>query len=224
MMTVTVGPQTKINSCTCRISTTLQPRVAKPNRHVTVVKASGDDVKPFFESAPVVQQDKETTKALDMDELLEELTQSKDKGQRGELYFALQSLLILLVVFPPKGLGDIVTTSGFIALLGGVGFIASAALSLGDNLSPLPKPREGSQLVTDGLYSLTRHPMYSGLILSALGLGICTNNSERIVLALVLALVLDVKANKEEAFLMEKFGGEYGDYKKSVKKLIPWLY
>lgn len=30
---------------------------------------------------------------------------------------------------------------------------------LGKNLTPLPKPREGSSLVTGGAYSLCRHPM-----------------------------------------------------------------
>ena len=182
-----------------------------------------DDVKPFFESTPVTQE-QGTANPLVVDELIEELTQSKDKGKRGEIYFALQALLIFLVVFPPKGLGDIITTVGFIGLCGGIGIMASSGLSLGDNLSPLPKPREKSELVTDGMYSLTRHPMYSGLILSALGLGICTNNSERIFLALVLAFLLDRKANKEETFLVEKFGTAYEEYKTSVKKLIPWLY
>lgn len=204
--------------------------VTRQGRRV-LVKASNNDqtsesqkeVKPFFDTTAVEQQ-KTQSKALVVDELVEELRDSKEMGKRGEVYFALQSLLILLVIFPPKGLGDLITTIGFIGLLGGVGFIASAALSLGDNLSPLPKPREGSELVTDGLYAVTRHPMYSGLILSALGLGICTNNSERILLALVLAFILDKKADKEETFLVEKYGSAYDDYTKSVKKLIPWLY
>ena len=100
-----------------------------------------DDVKPFFESTPVTQE-QGTAKPLVVDELIEELTQSKDKGKRGEIYFALQALLIFLVVFPPKGLGDIITTVGFIGLCGGIGIMASSGLSLGDNLSPLPKPRD----------------------------------------------------------------------------------
>ena len=206
--------------------TTRQGFGLKTCRRIVVPRASEsvDDPKPFFESTPVVKSEENTTKPLDVEALVEELKNTKTGQNRGELYFALQSLFIFIVVFPPKGLGDIITTVGFIALLGGVGFIASAALSLGDNLSPLPKPREDGELVTGGLYSVTRHPMYSGLILSALGLGICTNNSERILLALALAVILDIKANKEEEFLVEKFGVSYEDYRASVKKLIPWLY
>ena len=34
-----------------------------------------------------------------------------------------------------------------------------ALLSLGRNLSPLPKPRKNHSLVTSGMYSYVRHPM-----------------------------------------------------------------
>jgi len=43
-------------------------------------------------------------------------------------------------------------------------------------------------------------------------------------LSLALLLLLDTKASKEEAFLVERFGDDYTSYQQSVKKLIPWLY
>lgn len=156
--------------------------------------------------------------------MMEELTDTTDLGNRGEGYFVVQVILIVLVLFPPRAAQDALTTLGFVSFLGGAGFLTWAVTDLGDSLSPLPKPRSDAQLVTDGAYEYVRHPMYSGLILSCLGLGICTSSAIRIVLSLCLFLLLDMKGDAEEAFLLEKYGERYTAYQKAVKKLIPYLY
>ena len=40
---------------------------------------------------------------------------------------------------------------------------------LGRNLSPFPRPLNNSNLVTTGIYRLTRHPMYYSLIFISIG-------------------------------------------------------
>jgi len=185
-------------------------------------------VKPFFDSSPASSVGdsavSESVSSVDLESLVEELSDTSDFGNRGEIYFAIQSVLILLVVFPAKGLSDAITTLGFLCFLGGGCIIAAAVLSLGDSLSPLPKPRADASFVTDGMYEYVRHPMYSGLILSCLGLGVCTNNATRIAVALCLLLLLDKKATKEEEFLVDRYGDKYIEYRRAVKKLIPYLY
>ena len=99
-------------------------------------------------------------------------------------------MLVLLVVFPAKGLSDFITTVGFISFLGGIGIIAWSVNELGDSLSPLPKPRDDAQLVRSGPYEYVRHPMYCALLLSCLGLGVATSNATRLVLSLALLLLL----------------------------------
>ena len=155
---------------------------------------------------------------------MEELTDTSQLGERGEFLFVLQAVLMLLVAFPAKGLSDFITTLGFFSFLAGLGMIAWSASELGDSLSPLPKPRENAELVTDGPYKYVRHPMYSALLLSSFGLGIATSNATRVVLSVAMLLLLDRKATKEEDFLVERFGDAYAAYQGSVKKLIPWLY
>ena len=56
-------------------------------------------------------------------------------------------------------------------VVGGV-FGTGGVLALGSNLTAFPKPIEGGTLVTKGMYRLVRHPIYTGLILGTLGLGI----------------------------------------------------
>ena len=157
--------------------------------------------------------------------LVEELLDSKRLGQRGESFFVLQAVLMALVVFPPGGLKEIVDVVGWSVLLVGLAIITAGSVSLGDNLTPLPKPREsGHSLVTDGMYKYVRHPMYGGVILGSLGLGVATGDETRLFLALLLFFALDKKASYEEGFLVEKYGNEYEDYRKKAKKLLPWIY
>lgn len=117
-------------------------------------------------------------------------------------------------------------TLGGCLCLGGLALITVGGLNLGQNLTPVPRPRDKDHtLVTDGIYQLCRHPMYGGIILGALGLALFTGDEARLGLSAVMFLVLDQKANVEEEYLEDKYPREYDAYKRSgVKKFIPWLY
>ena len=93
-------------------------------------------------------------------ELLEELLNSEQFGQRGEAWFALQIILSVLVLFPPGGIRQIVDVLGYCALIFGLGLISVAGFDLGQSLTPVPKPRDNNVLTTSGAYELCRHPMY----------------------------------------------------------------
>ncbi|WP_158869664.1 methyltransferase family protein [Maribellus comscasis] len=81
-----------------------------------------------------------------------------------------------------------------------------------------------NNLVTGGIYSICRNPMYVGNILLILGFGVFANSLLFLLLFFPLFLIIYraiIKA--EEAFLYEKFGQEYLDYTSKVKSLIPDL-
>lgn len=160
----------------------------------------------------------------DNKKLFEELMDTEQLGNRGEGYFLAQGVLMALVVLPPAGLKHIVDVAGAGLFLLAMATIVAGSLSLGDNLTPLPKPREEHSLVTDGMYQYMRHPMYGGVILAALGLGVFTGDETRLALAALLFVVLDKKSSYEETFLVEKYGNQYEAYRSKVKKLIPWVY
>lgn len=96
-------------------------------------------------------------------------------------------------------------------------------LSLGRNLSPFPKPIEGGRLVVGGAYALVRHPIYSGLIIGSLGWSLLTDTLLGVGLALLLFVFFDLKSRREERWLAETYP-QYPDYKKRVRKLIPFVY
>ena len=65
--------------------------------------------------------------------------------------------------------------------------------SLGVNLTPLPKPRNSSSLVTGGIYRYCRHPMYGGLLMASAGLSVALGDELRMLATLLVFLVLDRK-------------------------------
>jgi protein-S-isoprenylcysteine O-methyltransferase Ste14 len=112
------------------------------------------------------------------------------------------------------------------ALLGGAGiaFIVGGALALGSALSPFPRPRPGAGLREIGLFGRVRHPIYGGVILLAAGWSTYWLTPVGGALTLVLAVVLDLKARREESWLEERYP-EYASYRLRVpRRFLPWLY
>lgn len=156
--------------------------------------------------------------------MLKEIVDSPELGQRGEAWFAAQLVALLLVAFPPGPLRPVLDAAGWLGIVAGLGMAVAGQQGLGKRLTPLPKPREGSSLVTSGIYAYCRHPMYGGLVLASAGLGLALSDDLRVALAALVFLVLDRKASYEERLLEERFGAEYAEYKKSTKKLLPYIY
>lgn len=155
-------------------------------------------------------------------------------GERGEYLVLIQGLLlialVMLPVYRPAGLNInspalLYGIWGIAAILGVGAFvlIIKGLLDLGGNLTPLPYPKENGQLVQTGIYSLVRHPLYSGLILAALSWAILQQSLFHLVGGVILFAFLNAKASREEAWLSQKYP-DYPNYQNRVKKLIPWLY
>ena len=108
-------------------------------------------------------------------------------------------------------------------LVGGGGLIMAGAAfrDLGPSLTALPKPKEESTLVREGLYGIVRHPIYGGLILFAYGVALLTGSTSRLAVATALFGWLNAKASREERWLMERYP-DYAAYRDEVPKLLPW--
>ena len=80
------------------------------------------------------------------------------------------------------------------------------------------------KLVTGGIYSICRNPMYLGNILLIFGFGILANSMLFTVFFFPLFLIIYYAIIKaEEAFLIEEFGGEYEGYTEKVMAIVPNL-
>ncbi|MAM70664.1 MAG: isoprenylcysteine carboxyl methyltransferase [Gammaproteobacteria bacterium] len=86
----------------------------------------------------------------------------------------------------------------------------------------LHKARQENRLVTDGLYSLVRHPQYTGLFIGIFGEGVVhwpTLFSVGLFPVIVFAYVM--LARSEEKRVLKEFGDEYRAYMERVPMFIP---
>ena len=95
-------------------------------------------------------------------------------------------------------------------------FILIAIKDLGRNLSPFPKPKANSNLVTSGIYRFMRHPMYYSLIIISFGVFLTKLSIYHLCLTITLALLIKSKITLEEQYLKNKFKN-YFLYKNLVK-------
>ncbi len=80
-----------------------------------------------------------------------------------------------------------------------------AIKDLGRNLSPFPRPKKNSNLVTKGTYRFTRHPMYYSLIFISFGVFITKLSIYYLFLSIILALIIKFKIALEEQYLNKKY-------------------
>ena len=148
-------------------------------------------------------------------------------GRGGAWVVAQFIVMTAWLVLTPKGhkltdsaLGRVAAT---VLLSAGAAAGVSGALVLGKSLTPFPKPPAQAQLVRRGIYSIMRHPIYAGLIALSFGWAYLWDSGRGVALALIQAVLLDIKARREERWLREKFP-DYDEYAVKVRRLIPWLY
>ena len=152
-------------------------------------------------------------------------------GPRGEGWLFLQLLLLLAIVaaamaFPLPVASSVEQTArvvGLGMLVVGLIVFGLGIVTLGSSLSPLPAPMPSAELVERGIYRFIRHPIYTGLILAALGGSIYTVSPLALGLTALLAVVLDLKSRREEIWLRERFP-EYKAYAARTRKFIPGIY
>lgn len=152
------------------------------------------------------------------------------KQSRGELYVVVQAILLIALFFGPRDLlGTPAEINQPLWFIGqtmfylGVVIAVWAAILLGPNLTPLPKPKANGELIQTGLYRIVRHPIYFGVILVCFGWAAIEQTLYSFVLAVILLIFFDLKSRREERWLIEKFP-DYRGYQLKTKKLIPYLY
>jgi len=125
----------------------------------------------------------------------------------------------MLLFRPTPALG----WTGAVLTVIGIGFAVWARVALGRNWSPRPAVKEHHELVTSGPYEYVRHPIYSGIILSALGTALTGTVFGAIVFVLAITLFL-ARIRKEEQIMLELFPNEYPGYQARTKRLVPFIW
>jgi protein-S-isoprenylcysteine O-methyltransferase Ste14 len=150
-----------------------------------------------------------------------------DFSARGGWWVLAQLPLLVAAYLVPPWTGaassDLLAGAGLLLVAAGALQAAAAALTLGRALTPFPRPLEQGTLRTRGLYALVRHPIYSGILLMAVGWSLHHHSPAGLAFDLLLFVFFDRKAAREERWLMERYP-DYAAYRTRVRKLIPYLY
>lgn len=100
-----------------------------------------------------------------------------------------------------------------------------AMITLGRLYAPGFAVFDDHTLITSGPFRLVRHPIGSSVLALWLGAGLGTINWLLLVLwPVFVALSLKLMARKEEALLLEKFGGEYEEYAQQTSRFVPTIW
>jgi protein-S-isoprenylcysteine O-methyltransferase Ste14 len=152
-------------------------------------------------------------------------------GPRGEGWVILQGVLWTIAALagvaglmapawgdPPRLLTSIAGTSllGFGAIQAWRGI-----RDLGRNLTPLPYPNAGGELVETGVYRRVRHPIYGAVLLAAFGWGFLTASPVALIVAVVAVPFFWLKSTVEERWLEQHFPG-YPAYRRRTHRFIAW--
>jgi protein-S-isoprenylcysteine O-methyltransferase Ste14 len=77
-----------------------------------------------------------------------------------------------------------------------------------------------TELVTTGLFGLSRNPIFFGMILSLVGLFLVTPNALTALFLILGYVLIQIQIRLEEEFLSKEHGQVYIDYKQKVRRII----
>ncbi len=81
--------------------------------------------------------------------------------------------------------------------------------------------QESTALITDGVYKISRHPMYLGFVCILAGVAILLGSLTLWIILPIFVIVMEmVFIRVEENMLAEKFGAAWRDYMKKVRRWI----
>jgi len=152
------------------------------------------------------------------------VTAARESGRSGDFKLTkrentiVYSILLIMIIgfiyaiFLPLQLGIVWLISGLFIYLFGIVFTIVAVL----NFATSPKDK----VITKGLYGASRNPMYIGLLLMQIGLGITCSSWLYLLLPLVLLILLNENLSAEERYCLYRYGDSYREY---INKTPRWI-
>ena len=131
---------------------------------------------------------------------------------------------LAVTVIPPFAIGvilynaagppwDAMRLIGLALVVLGLGFLTVARLQLGNSFSVSPQARA---LVTRGIYSRVRHPIYVFSAIAIAGLILYLRQPLFLLVLLLLVPMQVLRAREEQRVLEARFGEEYRRYRAST--------
>ncbi|WP_299315539.1 methyltransferase [uncultured Aquimarina sp.] len=147
--------------------------------------------------------------------------------KKGVTYVLIQFILFVLYVLPIYELrifcfSSIRYLSLIVTILGGI-IIFGSIFRLRNQLSPFPAPLQDGILIQNGFFRFSRHPIYSGILISCFFYALYSCSGFKIIISIGLLILFYFKSSYEEKLLSRKYV-EYNEYKKRVGRFFPKVF
>ncbi|TPN85245.1 methyltransferase family protein [Aquimarina algicola] len=148
-------------------------------------------------------------------------------NNKGKVYVLLQFILFIVYIIPVNDftifcyprlnqLYIITLSFGFIIVIG-------AIIQLRNQLTPFPEPNQKGKLIQNKFYKISRHPIYTGILLIIYSYAIYTCSLYKILISIALTILFYYKSIYEEKLLANMYS-EYSEYKKKVGRFFPKFF
>ena len=114
---------------------------------------------------------------------------------------------------------------GLLMMWMGIALRQWSVWSLGRFFTVTVRVTDGQPVVDDGPYRWVRHPSYTGLLLTLVGIGVAIGNWLSVLALAVLPLTgLVIRIRVEERALLVALGEPYREYARRHKRLVPGVW
>lgn len=110
---------------------------------------------------------------------------------------------------------------GMVLALAGLAFTLWSRVTLGQYWSRIVAVKEDHKLVQSGPYRMVRHPLYTGVMLAALGTVLAFGVWRALGGAALLWIGFAGRARREDTLMAGQFGAEFAAYRARTGRLLP---
>lgn len=129
------------------------------------------------------------------------------------------------IIEPHIETGKASTWVGLVLCFCGILFASYSQFAMGKDWRIGVDPEEKTELITNGIYSKVRNPIYTACIVHGLGLLVLAPNAMVLVTGLVGFYSIRAYVRQiEEPYLMKLHGEKYVQYKESTGSFLPRLF
>ncbi len=134
-------------------------------------------------------------------------------------------IAILLAIKNIATLPGWVFYPGIVLMIAGIFVRQWSIFILGRFFTQVVSVQKSQKVVNNGPYRFIRHPAYSGMLLTMIGIGLALQSWGGVLVILVMSgIAFGYRIHVEEKFLVSELGDDYVRYMKRTKRLIPFVF